>query len=74
LLAVADRCRTRCEAQIVPVPNALWYQLDVTADELAAARLALVEFAYGTTRVLPASTSRLEIVDLLEEVNRQLGR
>lgn len=75
--ADADTARTvaaRLRNEIVPAPNASWYQLDVTADELAAARSALVELAYGTTRVLPTSTSRLEIVDLLEELNRQLGR
>jgi hypothetical protein len=48
--------------------------LDVTAGELAATRSALVELAYGTTRVLPTGASRLEILDLLEELNRQLGR
>ncbi|MFI7079615.1 ankyrin repeat domain-containing protein [Micromonospora sp. NPDC049903] len=68
--AVAARLRT----EVVPAPNASWYQADVTADELAALRSALVELAYGTTHVLPAPTSRLEIVDLLEELNRQLGR
>ncbi|WP_446215722.1 ankyrin repeat domain-containing protein [Micromonospora sp. IBHARD004] len=68
--AVALRLRN----EVVPAPNASWYQLDVTADELAATRSALVELAYGTTRVLPAATTRLEIVDLLEELNRQLGR
>lgn len=54
--------------------NASWHQLDVTADELAAVRSALVELAYGTTRVMPAGASRLETIDVLEELNRQLGR
>ncbi|MFE0631588.1 ankyrin repeat domain-containing protein [Streptomyces sp. NPDC058864] len=54
--------------------NASWYQLDVTADELGAVRSALVELAYGTTRGTPADTSRLEIIDLLAELNRQLSR
>jgi hypothetical protein len=58
----------------VPATNASWYYLDVSADELAAARSALAQLAYGTTRVMPADTSRLEIIELLEELNRQLSR
>ncbi|MBL7496543.1 hypothetical protein I6A84_21595 [Frankia sp. CNm7] len=68
--AVAVRLRD----EAVPATNASWYQLDVTAAELAAARSALAELAYGTTRITPAGTSRLEIIDMLEELNRQLGR
>jgi hypothetical protein len=68
--AVAARLRD----EVVPAANASWQQLDVTADELAAARSALVELAYGTTRIMPAGTSRLKIIDVLEELNRQLGR
>jgi hypothetical protein len=34
----------------------------------------LGELAYGTTRVTPDGTTRLEIVDLLEELDRQLSR
>jgi DNA-binding SARP family transcriptional activator/ankyrin repeat protein len=59
---------------VVPAANASWHQLDATADELATTRSALVELACGTTRVLPSGSSRLEIVDLLEELDRQLGR
>jgi|GEM_PF-2042512 len=70
--ARAFAARLRDDA--VPAANASWYQLDATADELATARAALVELAYGTTRAMPAGTSRLEIVDLLEELNWQLGR
>ncbi|MGX4690718.1 ankyrin repeat domain-containing protein [Streptomyces sp. JNUCC 63] len=68
--AVAVRLRE----DIVQATNASWYQLDVTSDELATARSALVELAYGTTRSMPSGTSRLEITDLLEELNRQLSR
>ncbi|MEU4093245.1 ankyrin repeat domain-containing protein [Streptomyces sp. NPDC026673] len=68
--AVAVRLRE----DIVQATNASWHQLDMTADELAATRAALVELAYGTTRGTPAGTSRLEIIDLLAELNRQLGR
>lgn len=64
----------RLREEVVPAANASWHQLDVTADELAAVRSALVELAYGTTRVMPAGASRLEIIDVLEELNRQLGR
>ncbi|SCF28585.1 hypothetical protein GA0074696_4094 [Micromonospora purpureochromogenes] len=60
--------------EVVPAAHASWHQLDVTAGEFAAARSALVELAYGTTRVMPAGTSRLEIIDVLEELDRQLGR
>jgi ankyrin repeat protein len=73
----ADTARAvavRLREEVVPAANASWHQLDVTADELAAVRSALVELAYGTTRVMPAGTSRLEIIDVLEELNRQLGR
>ena len=75
--ADADTARAvavRLRHDVVPAPNASWFQLDVTTDELAATRSALVELAYGTTRVMPTGTSSLEIVDLLEELNRQLGR
>ncbi|GIH19351.1 ankyrin repeat domain-containing protein [Rugosimonospora africana] len=73
----ADTPRTvalRLRNQLVQADNASWQQLDVTAGELAATRSALVELAYGTTRVPPTGTSRLEVVDLLEELNRQLGQ
>ncbi|GAB3159550.1 hypothetical protein GCM10027290_64560 [Micromonospora sonneratiae] len=64
----------RLRDEVVPADNASWHQLDASVDEIATARSALVELAYGTTRVMPDGTDRLEIVDLLEEVNRQLGR
>ena len=73
----ADTARTvalRLHNEIVPAASASWFQLDITADELAAIRSALVELAYGTTRVLPAGTRTVDIVDLLEEINLQLGR
>jgi uncharacterized protein len=68
--AIAVRLRD----EIVPTENASWHHLDATVDELAAVRSALVELAYGTTRIMPAGTSRLEIIDMLEELNRQIGR
>lgn len=37
-----------------PVPNASWYALDVTADELSILRAALLELAYGS----PGSDAR----------------
>lgn len=70
----AQAVAVRLREEVVPAANASWHQLDVTADELAAVRSALVELAYGTTRVMPAGASRLEIIDVLEELNRQLGR
>ncbi|WP_127501987.1 ankyrin repeat domain-containing protein [Actinoplanes solisilvae] len=65
--AVAQRFRD----DIAPGLHASWFELEVTAHEFAAARSALLELAYGTT---PGGVSRLEIVDLLEEIERQLGR
>nr|WP_083672432.1 ankyrin repeat domain-containing protein [Micromonospora sp. CB01531] len=73
----ADTARTmavRLRNEIIPAANASWHQLDATADELAAARSALVELAYGTTHIMPTGTSRLKLIDVLEELNRQLGR
>ncbi|GGM78451.1 hypothetical protein GCM10007977_094980 [Dactylosporangium sucinum] len=58
----------------VPATNASWHQLDATADELATVRSALAELAYGPTHVVPPGSSRCEILDLLEELDRQLGR
>ncbi len=72
--ATAEAVSLRLRNEIVAASNASWFQLEVTADELAATRAALVELAYGTTRTMPAGTSRLEIVDLLEELERQFGR
>lgn len=57
-----------------PVSGASWYQLVATADELNTARAALVELAYGTTQATPEGISRLQIVDLLEELKRQMMR
>jgi hypothetical protein len=64
----------RLREEVLRATNASWHQLDATADELAAVCSALAELAYGTTRVMPAGTSRLEIVDLLQEIDRQIGR
>jgi hypothetical protein len=57
-----------------PDARASWHLLDCTSGELAAVRQALVELAYGTTRVMPAGISRHKIVDLLDDFDRQLGR
>ncbi|WP_405433869.1 ankyrin repeat domain-containing protein [Micromonospora sp. NBC_00617] len=71
---VARAFAVRLRDDVVPAVHASWHQLDATAAELATARSALVELAYGTTRIMPAAASRLEITDMLEELNRQLGR
>ncbi|WP_406315805.1 ankyrin repeat domain-containing protein [Streptosporangium sp. NBC_01639] len=70
--AAAFAARLREEA--VPAVNASWHELHATVDEFATVRAALGELAYGTTRLLPDGTGRLDVVDLLEELNRQLGR
>jgi hypothetical protein len=57
-----------------PGARASWHHLDCTADELTAVRQALVELAYGTANVTPAGVSRHEIMDLLDDFERQLRR
>jgi hypothetical protein len=42
--------------------------------ELNTARSALVELAYGTTQATPDGVSRLQTVDLLEELRLQMMR
>lgn len=69
-LAFAERLREDAQS----ATSASWYQLDATADELHTARAALGELAYGTTRSTPDGVSRLQIIDLLEELNRQTMR
>ncbi|WP_446215675.1 hypothetical protein [Micromonospora sp. IBHARD004] len=63
----------RLRNQPVPASGASWHILDVTSDELATARAALLELAYGTP-TLPDGISQDEITDLFEELERQLGR
>ncbi|MCP2322270.1 hypothetical protein HDA40_000777 [Hamadaea flava] len=70
----AQAFAARLRLDFLRATGASWHQLAATADEFATARSALVELAYGTTRRMPSSMSRLEIIDLLEEINRQLGR
>lgn len=60
----------RLRDQLVPATRASWHRLDVTADEFAAIRSALVELAHGTTRTLPHGTTHLEMTDLLAELDR----
>jgi hypothetical protein len=69
-LGFARRLRNQPE----PAPGASWHILNVTSDELATARAALLELAYGTPTVTPDGTSHDEITDLFEELERQLGR
>ena len=71
---VARAAARRLRHEITPAPRASWHELRVTADELGAIRSALVELAYGTTRETPDDTSRIEIVDMLSDLDRQLGR
>lgn len=62
----AQAVAVRLREDIVQATAASWHQLDMTADELAAARSALVELAYGTTPSTPADISRLEIMTSLQ--------
>lgn len=56
-----------------PAPNASWHVVAASCDELKIVRSALVEMAYGTTRVLPDGVSTLEVQDLAEDIFRQLA-
>lgn len=65
---------TRLREDLAPAVAASWHQLDATMNEYATARAALVELAYGTTQTMPDGTSRVEVADLLKELEGQLGR
>ena len=54
-------------------PNASWHVVAASRDELTIVRSALVEMAYGTTRVLPDGVNRLDVQDLAEDIFRQLN-
>jgi uncharacterized protein len=69
-LGFARRLRDKPE----PASGASWHILNVTSDEVATARAALLELAYGTPTVMPDGTSHDEITDLFEELERQPGR
>jgi uncharacterized protein len=57
---------------VKPAPRPI--QIDTTMDEFAVLRAALLKLAYGTTRSSPAGRTRLEIIDLFEELKRQVER
>lgn len=63
----------RLRSQPEPASGASWHILDVTSDEFATARAALLELAYGT-RSVPDGMSPDEITDLFQELERQLDR
>ena len=70
-LGLARRLRNQPE----PASGASWHILNVSSDELATARAALLELAYGITpTVMPDGTSHDQITDLYQELERQLGR
>lgn len=68
--AVAARLRDG----IVRAANASWSEVEASAVELSAVRSALLEVGFGNARVLPPDISRMQILDVLDELNRQLGR
>ncbi|MGW5666443.1 hypothetical protein [Micromonospora sp. NPDC003776] len=68
-LGFAGRLRSQPE----PASGASWHILNVTSDEFATARAALLELADGT-RSVPDGMSPDEITDLFQELERQLGR
>lgn len=51
-----------------------WHQIDTSMDEFAVLRAALLELAYGTTRSTPTGGTRLEVIDMFEELKRQVER
>jgi hypothetical protein len=71
--ATARAVAARLRQEIVPAAGASWYQLDATAGEMHVVRSALVELAYGAAKVMPADTPWADVVDLLQELDRQLG-
>jgi ankyrin repeat protein len=65
---------TRLRADPVPACGASWHELAVNRAELATMRAALRELAYGIDGDPPAGIARLDLVDQLAELDRQLGR
>lgn len=57
----------------VPSTNASWHRVDVDLDEYAVIRAALLELAYGTTKSVPSGNTSLQIIDLFEELIRQIS-
>ncbi|MBE1490021.1 ankyrin repeat domain-containing protein [Plantactinospora soyae] len=70
---VARAFAQRLRDDVVPAASGSWHELDATVDEFRSARSALAEIAYGTTPVTPDGSSRADIVDLLQELDRQPG-
>jgi ankyrin repeat protein len=64
----------RLRSDPAPTPNASWYVMAASRDELTVVRSALVEMAWGTTRVLPDGVNRPDVQDLAEDIFRQLDR
>jgi hypothetical protein len=63
---------TRLRSDPDPAPNASWHVMAASRDELTIVRSALVEMAYGTTRVLPDGVNRPDVQDLAADIFRQL--
>lgn len=60
----------RLRAEVVKAPGASWHQLDATADEWATARQAVAELALGDGGGIPPGVTRLQLKDLLAELDR----
>jgi uncharacterized protein len=71
--AAARITAARLRNEIHPAIGASWYQLDATAGEMKVIRSALVELAYGAAREMPPGIPWVDVVDLLHELDRQLG-
>jgi ankyrin repeat protein len=71
--AAARVTAARLRDEIHPAVGASWYQLDATAGEMKILRSALVELAYGAAREMPPGVPWVDVVDLLHELDRQLG-
>jgi ankyrin repeat protein len=64
----ARRFAIRLRTNVIPAGNASWHYLDADRGEYAVIRGALLELAYGTTRSTPPGYTRLDIIDLFEEL------
>ncbi|GIG66603.1 ankyrin repeat domain-containing protein [Phytomonospora endophytica] len=67
--AFAVRLRT----DAVAAEQGSWFEVGASMTELATVRSALVEMAYGTTRTTPVGTTRVDVEDLLRELELRLA-
>ncbi|WP_212822789.1 ankyrin repeat domain-containing protein [Catellatospora sp. TT07R-123] len=71
--STATAFATRLRDEPVADEHGSWHRLDATVAEFATARSSLVELVHGSTRTLPAGVTRVQLGDLLADLDRQLG-